>query len=757
MQGTITRKKNIILESIRQDKKLINIGYNTLIFLISTILSSVTILGILAPIGFSFTCASTKKSSGLYAILGNFVGYFILSGSNGIKYSAAALLAVATINVFRDFKLSKHPLFIPIISSICISITGFIFVYDAGFLAKDIILYISEISLSFGLVYFYTFIFENKDKYHKNVGLVLLVICLCLSISDFYILGVISPLKITAMTALLVISFLYNPNISIAAAMLTGLLFDKDGLFFTAAYAIIVLISSYMVRFSKIIFSAVFFLVTVVLSLWNPDNSYYMIAESLIAISIFLFIPDGVLDKLNKNSHKKNNTDYINKFNQQSKKSAVELSAAFYELGIALDRPQIDIDTNDGEINMIYDKTANKVCKSCYKFKNCWEYEYNSTYETLDSIGDKILKRGRANISDFPNEFVSRCKNFKQFLASINDGLNVVSQRHALNEKLENHRSLVASQYDGIKGILQDFSNKISNTPEILHASEDKVFKFTIGFGEVDNVYVYRSTGGRITTEITGSAIYNILKDKEKFIKGINLILGVELKEPELVCDSDINKLIIHQKEPYNALIGMALQKKDEEDISGDSLNYFVSSDGKAVIIITDGMGSGEQASIESAEALSILTRFIRSGISASDALKAVLPALKIRGESFVTVDIATIDLFSGLCEIVKWGAAPSYIVNNKGVRRVYSGNFADKILNTNVADVTRLRLSDGDTLVMMSDGISDGVADRWLVDILGGFQNIIPREICSSIIKTAKDKNFDDDMSCISIKLNKI
>lgn len=756
MQGTITRKKNIILESIQQDKKLISMAYNIMIFFISTILSSVSILGILAPIGFSFTCATTKKSTGLYAVLGNFVGYFILSGSNGIKYSAAALLAVATINVFRDFKLSKHILFIPIVSSICISITGFIFVYDAGFLVKDMILYISEISLSFGLIYFYGFLFEDKDKYKQNIGLILLVVSLCLSISDFYILGVISPLKIVAMTFLLIISFLYNPNVSIAAAMLIGLLFDKDGLFFTAAYSIIVLISSYMVRFSKIIFSLVFFLCTLVLSLWNPDNSYYMIAEGLIAVSIFLFIPKQVFDRLKKNTAK-NNTDYMNKFKQECKKSAVELSRAFYELGIALDRQQMDYDIKDGEINMIYDKTANKVCKSCYKFKTCWEYEYRSTYDTLDNIGDDILKRGRANTSDFPKSFIDKCKNFKEFLASINDGLNTISQRHALNQKLEEHRSLVASQYDGIKGILQDFSNKISDTPEILHSTEEKVFKFTTEFGKVDSVYVYRSIGGRMTTEITGPAIYNILKDKQKFITGINLVLEVELKEPELVCDSDINRLVIHQREPYNALIGMALQKKDESEVSGDSLNYFLSSDGKAVIIITDGMGSGEQASIESAETLSILTRFIRSGISASDALKAVLPALKIRGESFVTVDIATIDLFSGLCEIVKWGGAPSYIVNNKGVRRVYSGNFADKILNTNIADVTRFRLSDGDILVMMSDGISDGIADRWLIDILSDSGDIIPREICRDIIQNAKDKELDDDMSCISIKLNKI
>lgn len=757
MQGTITKKRNHILESVPRDKGLINIAYNTLLFFISAILSSVSILGILAPIGFSFTCASSKKTSGLYAVLGNFVGYFILSGSNGIKYSAAALLAVATINVFKDFKLSKNTMFIPIISSICIAITGFIFVYDAGFLAKDIILYISEISLSFGLIYFYGLLFENKDKSKQNIGIIFLVVSLCLSISDFYILGVISPLKIAAMTFLLILSFLYNTNISIPAAILTGLLFDKNGLFFTAAYAIIVLMSSYMVRFSKVIFSLIFFLATLILSLWNPDNSYYMIAECLIAVSIFFFIPNGVFDRIKKKTDKKNNTDYIKKFNQQSKKSAVELSAAFYELGIALDRKQEDIDIKDGEINMIYDKTANKVCKSCYKFKTCWEYEYKSTYDALDSTRESILKRGRASISDFPNHFVSKCKNFKEFLASINDGLNMLSQRHALNEKLEEHRSLVASQYDGIKGILQDFSNKISNPPEILHASEDKVFKFSGEFGKVDSVYVYRSVGGRLTTEITGEAIYNILKDKQKFITGVNLLLGVELKEPELICDSDINKLIIHQKEPYNALIGMALQKKDKQDVSGDSLNYFLTDDGKAVIIITDGMGSGEQAAIESLETLSILTRFIRSGISASDALKSVLPALSIRGESFVTVDIATIDLFSGLCEIVKWGAAPSYIVNNKGVRRVYSGNFADKILNTNTSDITRLRLSDGDTLVMMSDGVTDGVADRWLVDILGDCTSVVPREVCNNIIKNAKGKQLDDDMSCISIKLNKI
>jgi len=120
--------------------------------------------------------------------------------------------------------------------------------------------------------------------------------------------------------------------------------------------------------------------------------------------------------------------------------------------------------------------------------------------------------------------------------------------------------------------------------------------------------------------------------------------------------------------------VGAALRPKEGENVSGDSVTHFETEDGRLCLLLSDGMGCGEEARRESALAVRLLERFLRAGVETSGALKTLNSALTLRAEvseSFTTIDLLTLSLRDGAAEVYKYGAAPSYVKRGARVRRI--------------------------------------------------------------------------------------
>ena len=103
--------------------------------------------------------------------------------------------------------------------------------------------------------------------------------------------------------------------------------------------------------------------------------------------------------------------------------------------------------------------------------------------------------------------------------------------------------------------------------------------------------------------------------------------------------------------------VGAALRPKEGENVSGDSVTHFETEDGRLCLLLSDGMGCGEEARRESALAVRLLERFLRAGVETSGALKTLNSALTLRAEvseSFTTIDLLTLSLRDGAAEVYK-------------------------------------------------------------------------------------------------------
>ena len=210
----------------------------------------------------------------------------------------------------------------------------------------------------------------------------------------------------------------------------------------------------------------------------------------------------------------------------------------------------------------------------------------------------------------------------------------------------------------------------------------------------------------------------------------------------------------------------MARTVKKGNKVSGDNTIKTRLHDGKLLLAISDGMGSGEEASKSSKLALDMLQKLLASGFDKDTSIELINTTIlnSSQEEVFATLDIAIVDLYTGNIEFIKNGACPTYIKNRKRINLVKS-----LALPTGIVDNVDLTLYDkdienGDILVMCSDGILDSNIEYknkelWIKYLLEDMETDDSQKISDIILNEAIDNNYGvakDDMSVIVCKFTR-
>jgi stage II sporulation protein E len=173
-------------------------------------------------------------------------------------------------------------------------------------------------------------------------------------------------------------------------------------------------------------------------------------------------------------------------------------------------------------------------------------------------------------------------------------------------------------------------------------------------------------------------------------------------------------------------------------------------------------MGSGAEARKESGLAVRLLQSFLKAGVEPEAALCTVNSALALRGEETggcTTVDLLTIELYTGLCSVYKFGAAPTYLRKKQKVSCITGSALPAGIMAGDDVkpDVTRFRADDGDWILLLSDGMMGGEKDDWLRGYLAEFQGQSPGELADKLLElSGEESDSADDSTVIAVRLSK-
>lgn len=206
----------------------------------------------------------------------------------------------------------------------------------------------------------------------------------------------------------------------------------------------------------------------------------------------------------------------------------------------------------------------------------------------------------------------------------------------------------------------------------------------------------------------------------------------------------------------YFVLHGTARRGKGGDSVSGDNFTCMELREGQTLLSVSDGMGHGLRAYKESEMVLSLLEELMEGGFSEEAALRLINTVFMVdTGEvSPATVDMGIIDLYSGVCDFMKIGAATTFVKRGGWIEAIRSSSMPIGAETSVDMETSSKKLYDGDFVIMVSDGIVEAIDDedkekymsRILMDIGSTNPQEMAQEILGRILEDTSGEN-DDDM----------
>ena len=167
------------------------------------------------------------------------------------------------------------------------------------------------------------------------------------------------------------------------------------------------------------------------------------------------------------------------------------------------------------------------------------------------------------------------------------------------------------------------------------------------------------------------------------------------------------------EKQKYKVLYGLARRNREGENCSGDSFSAGMLGEDRMLLCLSDGMGTGRKAGLESEMAVDLLEQLLENGFSIAAAVSMINHILLNwrSSQTPTTMDICVVDLYSGICRFAKMGAAAGYLKRGESVSAIRGQALPLGIIPWEEMDEKMMpeeQLKSGDMLVMMTDGAAE-------------------------------------------------
>ncbi len=204
-------------------------------------------------------------------------------------------------------------------------------------------------------------------------------------------------------------------------------------------------------------------------------------------------------------------------------------------------------------------------------------------------------------------------------------------------------------------------------------------------------------------------------------------------------------KCFVFVEEPsFMVLPGYARAVQENETISGDNYTILESVKGQMTVLLSDGMGSGDKASRDSEKVLDLMEKLMEAGYDITTAISLLNSALAASEETqnMSTLDACSIDLYSGMCQFRKVGAAASFLKSNTYVERISMNTLPLGIFQNLETEVVSRELIENDYIIMVTDGVIEALAAGGYEEMLNGYlqdvQEVNPGEMARKILQFA-------------------
>lgn len=748
---------------------LVQVAEYLIRMLLGGMLAGAEIFGGYAPFGLGLTAASGAGLEGLSALIGACFGYMAFRGFvDGLPYVAACILTFSVSFAFFDVKLYRQSWFMPVVAALLDGVTGFVYLSDALTGVAQYVFFATELLLVGASSYFYRMALspwaqkreEPELTVRQMVSLFILGCTLLISLAGVRLPGEISFGCLAGALVTMVAAWKGGAGIGSMVGVCSGLAMDLamgQAPQYTMAYAFSGLLTGVFWKQGKLFAALTYVLANGVMVLWGWESGPELgiLYEVFAASIVFMLLPERLLRRVSALLlRERGSAVEIDEKVRAYGKERLECTAnAFRELYDGLRTSFRRVAPNDADGSGIFHRAANKVCVTCALRDHCWQREYPTTMNALNDGLPDMLKRGRGKADDFPLHFRTKCLNFPLLLATANEELTALRYRRQFQSRARESREAVCRQYGLFARSLDEVARLLEEEPLRDPNREKRVRQRLTALGVEGDCAVWYDRAGHLLLEVSGRELDELKKAEET--GHLSRLLSIPLGEPEVQKEGGMTRIRWRQAEPLMAVAGVSARKKEGQTVSGDAGAWFKTEAGSLFVLLCDGMGSGPDAHRESSLAVRLLEKFLRAGMEPEDALNTLNSALALRCEEeggFTTIDLFCLDLYTGEAGFYKLGAAPTY-VRRKGVVSRVAGSAlpAGLTVGESGPDVSKMRLEAGDSVILISDGVSSGDEDGWIREALAAYDGCDPKSLAAALVEGSGEREgATDDQTAV-------
>ena len=723
------------------------------------------VLGKLLPFGIAFLsgCPHYYCAS---AALGAFLGYFIpVNDGNGFRYIASifAILAIKLL-LSSNKKLSVNPLFCGIIAASSNLVTAAV----SSPVATDGFTYNLAETLLCALGAFFTAKTALAIK-SDRVGLSGEELASLLIVAAMVIMGLmriniggISLGNILGIFLILTASK-YGGTLAGAisgiavsfASMLSG--GGGELLYFGGLMAGVF---NSLGKYAQI---AVMGICAIISSLFSADgSSFSIIAGTVAGCLLFLFLPRSAgiylgkifagVPKITMHSGiKKTATLRLNLASAALKDISETVNQVSKELGRI----------NAPDFSAVINSVEREVCIGCKLRFHCHESKKEETRRAILEMTKAIKQGNESPLDSATDEFKGRClkpsmmenaviEQYKNFMASV-----------TAENRIEEVREVVSDQFEGISNMLEDLSLDLQRDEQFDNSAAGAAAAVLKNL----NIHAEECSAridkyGRMTLEIRIKESGDLTLNKMRIMKALSLVCERDFDIPVINRAGNDTYITVSEHAIYKIDMGVNQLCAKDGNMCGDAFNCFNDGKGHYIAVLSDGMGTGGRAAVDGAMASGLMARLLKAGFGYDCSLRILNSSMlfKSTDESLATVDIASIDLFTGEVELYKAGAAPTLVRRNGRTGKAESTSLPVGILRDIGFDRATIHLKANDILLLMSDGaVSEGL--DWIRAELEGFKDGNARDLADRIARGAQSRRQDshtDDITVIALIIEK-
>ena len=689
-------------------------------FVMSFLFGGISFAGGISPFGTGFLAGVINKYL-IVSAVGAALGYVVFFGLFDSMRFVASICLIVLIRLTLEEKITKHRIIFSVLTPVIASFVSSLAVFFAvGGENSYIIMCLCEALISGAFSCFTVRVFtvsalRKKGTYFAPTDTIATIFFGCillLSVERFSVFG-FSPARVLAyfiimlfalcgkeaassiagICAALTLGFNENHPQLMLSFILTGLITGLTGIYGKVPVALSLVVSSALSLILK----------------GDGATAMIAIAETALSGVVFVFVPENILLRfadfvmpLSRDTFSEEKGRSLHFILKRSAKAVRDISGSVSAVSDLLQK------TDKPSQELLPETVKEDICKECTKYEFCWNKCRELTEKAFRKANITLQENEQLLKEDLPDRLSIVCRMPDKITDSFNRAYYEYLAKLVSRQEIFDAKKAAARQFYSLGGLLEDAAENLCNIPDsdpMQAVTLMPVFK-EMGFS-VAGISAFTSLTGKSTLQVYCTHV-PVIHDMDILLENIFEATGKYYLPP--VADEYSKEgtvLSFCEEGKFTVEYYTASHTGAGESLCGDTSQCFFDGTGNFYAVLSDGMGSGARAAIDSVMTCNLMSRLMRAGFSPESALEAVNCALLVKSaeETLSTLDILKIELDTGNTEFFKAGASFSVIKKAEKTLVVEKSSMPLGILKETAFEKSEISLSAGDIVFIMSDG----------------------------------------------------